>query len=183
MKNKNITKTTFFIILAACFTIILSPASHARWSDQNQISVDSLTVSRPSERWRVLQNVESDLLQFKYLRHGQDILIRIFKKDALTRKLATYIAQQHYWEKKNEKYLTKTYQQDGFRIVEFKKDDHQINAIGVDKDRRYLLLNFKFTGSTLHSNIIVTETILENGDYLKFRDDYYSIVKSISINK
>ncbi|MBF0106221.1 MAG: hypothetical protein HQM16_12945 [Deltaproteobacteria bacterium] len=174
-------KTALMITLFGMLLFIVPSILMAAVDSQDTIHLDGLTVSRPSDRWRVVENINSDLVNFKYLRRGADVVIRIYKNQPFISK--SHIKKSEYRNNYSSirTRLLRPFEKQGFRFIDFQKDEHTAFALGVDSEQRYLMLKFFFCESDFSNDYFVIETLLENQDYLVFRNDVYQVMKSVSI--
>lgn len=167
-------------LILLAILILLPPFAWAKWLSQNRWQDWGITIARPSERWRVVKGDQPNTVLLKYLRRGKDVVIRISRKPQRYFFLTQERFQDPYRLKKFKKNLLGDYEQQGFRFVEFKRNNGHVHAEGVNKNRQYLLLRFILPQSSHEKKMTVVETILDNGDYLDFRDDFLKIARSVS---
>lgn len=164
-------------ILILAFLILIPQLVHAKWFDQNTWQYNNLNITRPSDRWRVVQNPETGETEIKYLRRGKDIVVRIYQKPRFHKRTSKDWIRNKLWLKQFKKRLLKDYHDQGFRFAEFQLKDNRVFAQGVNKDRQYLLLEFLFKKPGYSSDITVVEMILDDKDYLKYRDAFFHVTR------
>ncbi|OVE81781.1 hypothetical protein BVY03_02740 [bacterium K02(2017)] len=172
---------TIKIIFIVSLFLFTSSVYASNFLGQNSLDFSDLSISQPNDRWRVLQNTQPDIVQFKYLKHGKDILIKVSKKEAV--KKLKLIGKPHYrhWKKPFSKIILEPYQNLGYRFIKFEKSKRDISVIGVDQNQNYLLINFLFKNKKFTSDFYVIETTLSTAEYLKFKDDFYTVVNSVKL--
>lgn len=171
----------FLIMLPATTSAMAESFS---WKTANVIEVPArhVRMSRPNDRWRVVESSDYGVLDMIYHRHGQNVVISV-----KTWPHFKYIPPRSYFKKRHrnrdrlKNHLLEPLIQEGFKFIEFERKDRRAFALGTNLRRQIIMLEFLFeeNGRAL-KNPIVVEMIVDRGLYPDFKKAFRAVAGSLA---
>lgn len=180
MKFKFFTSFKAFVFVLFFMTPVTAAPFVWHTLDVIRIPSRGISVSRPNDRWRVMEAQDYGLLNMVYHRHGDNVLIEI-KEWPHFKVHKSYKFNQDMIKKKSSfrTKLLESYESEGYRFFDFEYKDRRILAIGTNASRQIVMLNFYFDQRQGLSNPVVIQMVVPRERYHEFRDDFFSVAGSV----
>lgn len=156
------------------------------WVTSNVFEIPShqVKLTRPNDRWRVMETADYGVVNLIYHQHGQNTVIevsqwphfhflkaRLFQREASLPKGSFRTA------------LLQPLVDQGFKFFKFQVGDRQVFAMGTNSTREILMVHFYFAEGRDFTNPVVIQMTVPREQYHQFKKDFTSVTESLQASR
>lgn len=185
MKAKSFKFLLFFLTVGFLSWTLPVKSSTVQWIGQDTIFLDeyNVTVSRPDDRWRVIETNWPQLIEMRYQQSGRNV--SIFVRELEQIKVDKKFTREERRKKISRilENLLKPYTEMGFVFYESHKSEDLIFAAATNIQREILLLQIQLNKHEGKVTPFALEMTIPRELYHEFENTFFETAKSFIVKE